>query len=65
MRGGSGLAARLYLTLRCGRARLAVSTRSGDDPRFIDTWTKEIVAQRVANGLLPTIQSGGCRLGLR
>ena len=64
MRGGSGL--RHGSTSAALRpSPLAVSARSGHDPRLVATGSKEIVAQRPADLLLPTIQSGGCRLCLR
>lgn len=65
MRGGSGLAALLYLS--CVAAEPARLSRLGPVtiPAWVVTGTKEIVAQRAADLLLPTIQSGGCRLCLR
>lgn len=64
MRGGSGLGhGSTSAALR--PSPLAVSARSGDDPAWLVLGTKEIVAQRAADLLLPTIQSGGCRLCLR
>ena len=62
MRGGSGLAARLYLS--CAAAEPAGGLGPGRETilAWVDTWTKELVAPRAADILLPTIQSGGCRL---
>ena len=65
MGGGSGLAARLYLR----SAATKPASPSRHDRMTILAWvatrTKEIIAQRAAARLLPTIQSGGCRLCLR
>ena len=65
MRGGSGLAARLYL--RWAATEPAWLARPGRVTILacVATGTKEIVAQRAADLLLPTIQSGGRRLCLR
>ena len=65
MKGGSGVAARLYL--RCASAEPARRSRPGRVTilAWVVVRLKENVAPRAADNLLPTIQRGGCRLRLR
>ena len=62
MKGGSGVAARLYL--RCAAAEPARRSRPSRVTilALVVVGTEEIVARRAADDLLPTIQRGGCRL---